>query len=215
MVVEGATAAEVLAGVRQNGAMFFEEFPQRVVNNIYFDTPSLRNYHQNVDGDRDRVKVRVRWYGPLFGHARKPVLELKRKQGLLGTKDSAVLPALEVHPRLSGAAILDWLKAAPLAPILRRDVEGVEPVLMNRYHRRYFRSADRRLRLTVDTGLEFYHIALHQHTVLHRARAKPFVIVEVKYEDEDHDLAAVAVNDLPFRLHRMSKYVLGMELLRG
>lgn len=214
-MVEGVPPAQVLAGVRQNAALFFEEYPARTVNNVYFDTPELRNYHQNVDGNRDRVKVRIRWYGSLFGLIRHPVLEIKRKRGLLGTKDSAPLPPFELQTRVGGAQIQAWVRGSPLPAMLRRELDPVEPVLLNRYRRHYFRSADRRLRLTVDTNLEFYHMAPHQHSVVHRVQAWPFVVVELKYDDRDHTHAAEALNGLPFRLHRMSKYVFGINLLRS
>ena len=214
-VVEGPTLPEVVGAVRQNVALFFEEYPARKVNNIYFDTADLRNYRQNIDGHSERAKVRIRWYGDLLGLVRRPVLEVKRKQGLLGTKDAAPLPPFDMNPGFGGVHAIAVVRAAPLSLALRREVETVEPALMNRYHRLYFRSADRRLRLTLDSGLEFYHMARHHNTFLRHARVRPIVVLELKYADDAHLDAARAVNSLPFRLGRMSKYVLGIEMLRG
>src|SRR5882672_3959960 len=90
-LIEDIAPAEVEAGVRHNPALFYTEYPPRAVNNIYFDSADLRHYHRNVDGHHERVKARIRWYGPLFGQVLHPVLEIKRKQGLLGSKAAARL----------------------------------------------------------------------------------------------------------------------------
>ena len=75
---------EAVALVKLNSAMFTEIFHHRFVNNIYFDSFRLNNYHENVAGDSRRIKIRVRWYGELFGDIERPVLEIKIRNGLLG-----------------------------------------------------------------------------------------------------------------------------------
>lgn len=39
------------------------EFPEGVVNSIYFETPSLRSYWEKANGDNLKTKLRLRWYG--------------------------------------------------------------------------------------------------------------------------------------------------------
>ena len=81
----------IQAGIRMNPGMFSGIFQPRTVNNLYLDSASLRLYFMNLEGAADRTKVRIRWYGDLFGAISKPVLELKIKRGLLGTKQSFAL----------------------------------------------------------------------------------------------------------------------------
>lgn len=212
-VVEGVSLPEIIAAVRLHPALFFAEFPPRNINNLYFDTADFRHYRQNIDGNTVRAKARIRWYGNLFGPVRKPILEIKRKQGVLGTKDAIPLSPFSIGPGFAGREAVQLLRAAALPPELRCEVEDVEPVLLNRYRRQYFRSADRILRLTLDSQLEFYRVQRHQNSFLHRSEAGRFVIMEIKYRDDAHDVAAQAVNELPFRLARMSKYVLGINRL--
>ena len=38
-------------------------YPSRYINNIYFDTLSLKNFYSNISGERNRTKYRLRWYG--------------------------------------------------------------------------------------------------------------------------------------------------------
>ena len=77
---------EVESIVNLHPAMFSEIFHKRSVNNIYFDSPELNNYFDNIDGNSRRIKIRIRWYGKLFGEIEKPILEIKIKNGLLGRK---------------------------------------------------------------------------------------------------------------------------------
>ena len=67
--------------IKYNPAMFTEIFHKRVVNNIYFDSLHMDNLYDNKCGTSKRIKVRIRWYGNLFGLIEKPVLELKIKDG--------------------------------------------------------------------------------------------------------------------------------------
>ncbi|MBP5543927.1 MAG: VTC domain-containing protein [Kiritimatiellae bacterium] len=39
------------------------EFPEGVVNSIYFDTPNFSSYREKANGDNLKTKVRLRWYG--------------------------------------------------------------------------------------------------------------------------------------------------------
>jgi len=92
--ITGASLAQVENLVRHHPALFFQEYASRLINNIYLDSPDLRNYHQNVNGDTERAKLRARWYGQLFGAVPQAILEQKCKRGLLGMKHSARLPGL-------------------------------------------------------------------------------------------------------------------------
>ena len=84
--VENKTAIELDLIVKNHPYFFKEIFKERFINNIYFDTPNLSNYYANVDGNYNRRKVRIRWYGNLLGEIENPKLEIKIKQGELGNK---------------------------------------------------------------------------------------------------------------------------------
>src|SRR6478672_7582768 len=80
--------SSVHAGIKSNPGMFSSIFQPRAVNNLYLDSPALHLYFMNLEGAAERTKVRIRWYGELFGHLPRPVLEFKIKRGLLGAKES-------------------------------------------------------------------------------------------------------------------------------
>ena len=109
--------------------------------------------------------------------------------------------------------ILAALDAAPLPGALHEELHRLRPVLVNRYRRRYFLSASGHLRLTLDSDLQF-HDARHTDGQLTPLPVpEPRLILELKYSPEHAEEATVATQDVPYRLVRCSKYVLGVEHL--
>ncbi len=213
-VVHGRSLAEVLALVRRHPAMFREVYPPRAINNIYLDTPTLADYRAHVSGAAERLKTRIRWYGALQGEATRPSLEQKFKHGLVGSKSSHPLPAFHVNGGIERRSLGALLDQAELPELLRFKLRHMEPVLVNRYQRRYFVSADRRYRLTVDSDLEFY--LPHENTGRHAGppgQRNRDIILELKFAPQVAEGATQIANSLPFRLTRCSKYVLGIEQL--
>lgn len=212
-VIEGATLAQVELVVHLNKGMFFEEYAPRAINNIYFDTPGLDLYHQNVDGLSTRTKVRVRWYGLTAGRITKATLELKRKHGLLGAKDNVALPGFVLDEHFNAASAKNLLKASPKTAPFRDELDFMEPVLINYYKRKYFRSADRAVRVTLDFDLGFLKFHHHYNSFLAHTKAPPLIVLEVKYPDESNAVAASLSSHMPFRMTKMSKYVYGLDTL--
>ena len=209
--ITGASLAEVEHYVRHHPALFSVEYAPRIVNNIYLDSPDLRNYHQNVDGHSHRAKLRVRWYGRLFGVLPQAVLERKCKLGHVGTKQSARLAPFEFGRQVSTGDVRRWLANSALPEILRHEISQAEPTLVNHYRRQYFRSGDRQVRLTVDSDLAFFRFQRHGNFFVHRVAVPALVVLELKYSDAATETAGAVANNLPFRLTRMSKYVFGLN----
>ena len=206
-------AEEIEAWVLRCRAFFREAYPPRYINNIYFDTRSLGNYFQNLDGVANRTKIRIRWYGDLFGTASRPVLEYKIKRGMLGTKDAHRLSDFEFGPGFSVEALETVFEKSQLEEGVRRELSFVTPTLVNRYHRKYFISADRAYRITIDTELDFYRIGPRDNDFIVRRSLEGSTVMELKYSGSIAELNEGMVNFFPFRVTRMSKYVTGVELV--
>lgn len=209
----GAAWEAVLACLARHPALFREVYPPRHVNNLYWDTPDLRNFHEHVAGCAHRLKTRLRWYGPLRGEIAQPVFECKFKRGHVSGKWSRPLAAFEHNGSLPHSQLRAALAAAELPGLLRERLRGARPVLVNRYRRRYFVSADGRLRLTLDTDLEFFDARAPAGTLRPLTVAAPPGILELKFSPEHAEAAAAAAQALPFRLVRCSKYILGVAHL--
>jgi hypothetical protein len=201
--------------IKQNPALFRTAYPARFVNNVYFDSPDFHAYQQNKEGVPQRTKIRVRWYGPRLGRIEAPVLEFKKKQGSVGTKDSYPLPAFELSSALSLNGLLAAISAAPLPTNAHHLIAGVQPALLNRYHRQYYVSADGQFRLTLDSSLEYYRVA-RAGNGSQLPHGKPrLIVLELKYPNE----AALETHHLSqtfaTRVTRLSKYVTGIDGLYG
>lgn len=211
-LVEELSLAEVRALVRLHPRLFYAPYPPRHVNNLYLDTADMEHYFDNVHGATRRRKVRVRWYGELFGEIERPVLEIKIKDGYVGTKRSYPLPGFCLAPGFGDGALQGVAAAAGLPPAACCELGCLRVVLLNRYHRRYFASRDGRFRLTLDTELAYYRAngALGNHFV-HRQTSPCQVIVELKYGVDQEPEAHRVAGFFPFRMTRNSKYVQGVE----
>jgi len=204
--------AETLAVVRFHPALFREAFHPRFVNNIYFDTPSFDHYQANVCGVANRVKCRIRWYGAPLGPIARPTLELKRKRGLVGSKESHPLFPFDLDARFDARLLFE---KSDLPEPLRCDLASLRPVLVNRYRRRYFVSRDESYRLTLDSELGFRTPTRGPGRSPSWVGRDGRVIVELKFGIGKEDEAARIATRFPFRLTRSSKYVVGVDALYG
>jgi hypothetical protein len=214
-VADGVTLAEALAAVRQHPAAFHEVYPARSVNNVYLDTPELRDFHDHISGIAHRSKTRIRWYGPWSGSIDAPTLERKYKQGHISGKASHGLPSFSMKGYVSRAALEAAFDGAQMRPLARSALQHLCPSLLNRYQRRYFQSADRRFRLTVDSHLQFASAREAAGSKVSFSHPSGLVVIELKFGLPEVEAAAAVTNSLPFRLARCSKYVLGISRLVG
>ena len=202
--------AETEALIRFHPAVFREIYHPRSVNNVYFDTPSLEHYHANLRGIAQRVKCRIRWYGKPSGPIARPTLELKRKSGLLGSKESHPLQPFDLDDRFDARHVLE---KSDLPATLRCDLGPLHPILMNRYRRRYFLSHDGKYRLTVDSELAYRTVGRGVSRFPAWLPGDGRVIVELKFGVGGEAGASRIATRFPFRITRSSKYVLGIEAL--
>jgi len=201
--------------IRQHPACFRPLYSPRWINNIYCETPGLANYRAHVAGSSRRTKLRLRWYGEPFGE-HQPILELKRRDGQLGSKESLALPKLTVTPELTTQFFREWVMSrSGLEGELREALLSRDELLLNRYHRQYFETPDRAFRLTLDHQLSFARPRRRSGRMQRVRPTTQLLILELKYDREvERDVATIA-SAFPMRLGRMSKFISGVEFLEG
>lgn len=200
--------------IKENRTFFREVFQQRKINNIYFDTVGYNDYFDNVLGVSDRKKIRIRWYGEMFGKIEKPILEIKIKKGLVGDKWSYKLkPFILDNNFLSDDIQKVFLISNLPLPILE-SLKMVFPSLLNSYQRRYFLSADKKFRATLDFELQYHKIENRFNNFNLKPSLDPNKIVELKYKLEHDNLANKVTTQFPFRLNKNSKYVNGINTIK-
>lgn len=199
--------------IRTHRAGFFSPYPPRRVNNAYFDNFDHFAYEENLVGASARTKVRLRWYGEAW-HAERSTLELKRRRNALGWKISHAAGSVDfesgswreirrgIRDRLPPSGRI-WFDANPC------------PVLINRYHRQYFETRDRKVRVTLDANQAVYaQAAARAPNRSRRANLPASLVVECKFAITDRLLGEAAIQGIPLRVSRNSKYVIGVQSLR-
>ncbi len=86
----------------------------------------------------------------------------------------------------------------------------LQPVLLNSYYRRYFLSADGKIRLTIDTNIIFFRVK-NSGVNWQQYWQLPATVLEMKADIKRHKHLSQAAKHFPFTLSRCSKYVLGIS----
>jgi len=205
---------DIVQRVLQNSFGFKEVFHQRKINNVYFDDSNYNFYKQNVEGVANRKKLRLRWYGNQTNLIKNPTIEIKKKMGEIGDKESHKLPGktFDINEIGIKALYVALLENTAKNPALNNLLKDLHPTLLNTYERRYFLSFCGRYRITVDFNQNFYNpnytIYPTSELSLHNT-----VVVELKYTLDNDDDARLVSQQLGTRLSKNSKYVTGVNLL--
>ncbi|MDO8509343.1 MAG: VTC domain-containing protein [Nanoarchaeota archaeon] len=200
--------------LKLNQAMFLEAFSPRKVNNIYLDSIDLKNYQDNNDGNTKRLKIRVRWYGNLFGKIEKPVLELKIKKGEIGKKLSFPLKSFTLNNNFSFEYLINEVfEKSSLPGWLLEKLKSYQIVLLNSYKRQYFLSSNKKYRITIDSNLDFIEIQNKNNLFKRKYEDRESLIIEIKYDDKNDREVSFISQQFPFRMGKSSKYIMGMNLL--
>tara|TARA_B100000315_G_scaffold148401_1_gene137233 strand:+ start:890 stop:1591 length:702 start_codon:yes stop_codon:yes gene_type:complete len=197
--------------VLQHPAIFLEQFYRRNVNNIYFDTFKFKHYFDSVDGSTERIKVRIRWYGKLFGYIEKPVLEFKIKKGLLGKKLLTAIKPFTLYNNCSFQNVFNNLTYSEFYDLV--DIKSLIPTLINQYSRNYYLSSCGNFRITIDSSMKYFLVSDIVTAPFLKITDNNSIILELKY-DANNDYSSDRIsNFFPFRMTKISKYVTGLNKL--
>lgn len=201
--VEHLSTPQLHQLVRRHPGSFRPSYPDRWVNNIYFDTPDFSAFKENVAGVARRVKYRVRWYGKDPFDISDPKLEIKAKFNQLGSKKVIPVDDFELN---------DWKGIA--RQVNHHSQSYLIPVLLNAYLRSYYTTSDGIFRITIDRQLRYSAILLTRHFFTYPVQ-KDSAVVELKYPEKADADAARILQYIPLRQTKNSKYVVGINLTMG
>jgi len=201
----------VRAWFRTHPYGFSTLYPSRRVNSVYFDTPDLASYFENLAGVASRWKIRLRWYGTDLARV-DGTLEIKRKQGLLGWKPQY---------KLSDFVRLDDTTWPAVRRSLRSQVPEAWracldrshcPLILASYTRAYYGSADGVVRATVDVDQAVYDQRRSVRPNLDRpSPLVDRVIIELKCVASQRERLMDVASAFPIRVERHSKYVSSVD----
>jgi len=196
-----------------HSAGFIVAFPDRRVNNIYFDTHNYAAFAENLSGASQRAKVRYRWYGTSSGPG-PGSLEVKCKRNHFGWKLSYEIPKGPYKPQTNWRAIRrEILEHLPADGKMWLDANPF-PVLINRYYRKYLMSSDRKVRVTLDTKQTAWDQRFSSYPNFNRRANLPsLLVVEFKFDLKDREAASGIMQGMPLRVSRHSKYINGVRAI--
>jgi len=196
--IEVANVESVRHEVLINPLGFSKSYADRQVNSIYYDDINFSSYNDNLLGIGDRVKYRVRWYGDNLKEIKEPIIEKKIKHNMLGRKEYFPIDDFTLGD-----------KAPEINSKIPLLVNHLFPYVIVRYVRSYYESMDRKIRATIDHKLQYLN--LNNGKLTPHSKSDDSVILEIKYNQGDEDLANLCMQSLPYRMTKNSKYVSAMK----
>ncbi len=189
----------LINAVIRSNLFFRNQYPQRKVNSIYFDTNNYTSILQNLDGISGKKKIRIRWYGD-EKIMTDPAIEIKSKNGFETKKEIIEIKELNNIQPFNLDMINEKLNA-------RLDLKKlVLPILTTNYDRQYFVSFDGKIRATVDYNLKSNFLKnLSQINII--KNFKKICILELKYPTSLDKYVRQNLKDISLRLTKNSKFV--------
>jgi len=201
---------EIMFWIQSSSELFSEQYDDRNVNNIYYDTFDHQSYSDNVIGLSKRMKLRYRWYGDKDLKKTDGQFELKLKNNKLGAK--------KIHPiSFKGELIKNSVfNHNTLRSLILRQLDSYSalifkeynlPILYNNYRRKYFTSSNNMIRVTVDTDYGFNVQNTPPDICTDTLLRLDIVIIEFKFSNNMRAKASQVLHGFPVRASRHSKYV--------
>ncbi|MGB0863411.1 MAG: polyphosphate polymerase domain-containing protein [Saprospiraceae bacterium] len=188
--------------VKMHPASFKKIYPDRQINNIYFDTSTLSSYWDNVNGVAERKKYRVRWYNFDETKIEKPHFEVKGRINELGTKKIIRIDDFDLDNLRFLTRIVNELSDAP---------GRLQPIIMNSYHRSYYGTSDGKFRVTIDERIRYFSLMFAQRFTRYTVQDFNAAVLELKYDRNMDDYTDRITQFFPFRQTKSSKYVTGVQ----
>ena len=174
----------LLHWVQHHSHGFFAHYPDRIVNNIYFDSQDYSSFWETLSGFSSRTKVRYRWYGESF-FSEEGTLEFKNRKNQYTWKDSYKVSIDLLNKSTNWDTFFKRLKGSLSHEACCRFQENPLPVLINSYKRNYFINRDHTIRITLDTRLKIFDQRYSSFPNLTRkATLPPPVILELKFNEK-------------------------------
>ena len=192
-----------------------KRFIDRIVNSLYFDNIAQEAVQHNLAGIAHRHKVRLRWYGDHFTNNSNPKLEIKLRDGRLGSK-------LEYPLSIA----IESIKTKKLSTISKEIFNKIRssnfthdsindylvPMLLVKYRREYYETSNG-VRITIDKKIRFFDA--NQNSVFDSLKPIHYFpyIVEIKFPKDYKSNVANLLRRSRLTPKRHSKYLAGLAIV--
>jgi len=197
--------------IRLTPYLFEKKFDNRYVNSIYYDSFDFECLQDNLSSISRRYKKRLRWYGDI-NQTNFSNLEFKIKEGVIGKKIQIPINQFisfkdSFHSNIN--SILS--QNIPENKFLLFDYNCF-PVVLVRYKRLYYESLINKIRITVDSDIQFYtQLNSNNINITIKKRPEYLKIIEIKFNNNLDYLTQDLMQYLPFRVTKSSKYTMAVQ----
>jgi hypothetical protein len=205
---------KTLAWIKLNKLGFSKEYPDRWVNNVYFDTYDYEAYSSNLSGESSRRKIRYRWYGEKTLDCGQ--VEIKNKRNYFGWKNTYHLTKNPYQKGDTWKRVIENITSD--LPKNSKHLLKLNnfPVIINRYYRSYFISMDEKIRVTIDTNQSVYDQRYKPlPNFSNKSNQIDTFVLEVKFDRSEGFIASDFITGLPIRVSRHSKYINAVNSITG
>jgi len=188
---------QIFFSLQNSKFKFSKLYEPRWVNSIYYDDCFFNSVKQNLDGV-NKKKLRIRWYGNQ-SKTNSINLELKKKTGLIGTKQTKKIISKNFTFNKKNLIILREKIIKKYSFFI-----NYHHTTSTRYLRQYFISQNKKIRATVDTKIEYRHLNLNYENI--GKIRDDNLILEFKYNTKDDDYCRKNLQNNFLRITKNSKY---------
>tara|TARA_A100001035_G_C27724860_1_gene473838 strand:- start:150 stop:812 length:663 start_codon:yes stop_codon:yes gene_type:complete len=183
----------------------FEIFRSRKISNIYLDNPKRKNFIDNVDGENNRMKFRIRYYDNNFSslnfEIKKKINNVVKKKQILFSGDKKDIQSTDGIKKLIKYLVLNYKLPSFLL--------NYQPSSINEYKREYFlHKLNKNIRITFDTKVGS-KLILGRNVYFNNLKyLNKFMIIECKYNTKlDEEVRKLKIHNLA-KFSKFSKYSL-------
>jgi len=188
---------QIINSLSRSKLKFKDQFKKRKVNTIYFDDYKLTNIVDNIEGQKNRIKYRLRWYGSKE-FIINPVFETKYKLGLKTYKTKKKIDIKSKVP------ISNFHKLFKKIDMNLFHGKNLQPKILISYDRDYYISSNNLIRATVDTNIQYKKLNNFDLKFFYKFNN---IILEMKYDTNLDSYFRNHIDNIKVRYSKSSKYV--------
>lgn len=192
-----------------------KKFSDRSINSLYFENLKQELARENLAGISDRCKVRLRYYGDDILESSIQNLEIKLREGRLGSK--IIYSLLTIKEALKHKTLHELSKnifqEIYNSHFTHTSINNyLTPILFTKYKREYYKIYNE-VRITIDRNIKFYNTPPN----VKLSSLKPIFynsfIMEIKFPKNLKLDVANLIRSLHITPRRHSKYLTGLAKL--
>lgn len=164
-------------------------YPSRIINSLYYDTHSLRMFHDSEEGLLPRKKVRIRWYDD--------IKQAKKEEKITSFEGRFKKMS---HTNISSKLSLP-------TSLYDKSYGVLHPSLLVSYQRQYF--SLKSMRITFDCHIQYKDYRRSHITAYEDGERVMEVKVDLNVPDDYIE------SFIPFPISRFSKYSRGLLISNG